>query len=248
VVRWPARLLASSEHFAAELHVRFGVSAERVVHLPDGVDPDVFRPDAPADDLRGRLGLEGKQIVAYLGVLTAYQGVDDLLLAWPTVVRAVPAAHLLLMGFPNERRYGVEVRRRGLETSVTLTGRVDYGEAPRYLALGDVLVSAKHASTEANGKLLCYMACGRPTVAYDGPVARELLGEAGSFVPMRDVAALADGLVALLSDPAERRRRGDALRERAVREFGWPALGRRLLETYRACLDAPVRQAMASRW
>jgi glycosyltransferase involved in cell wall biosynthesis len=222
-----------------ELRDTWGVPSSRIEALPDGVDTDTFRPSLAADDLRQTLGLTRKRILVYLGVLTAYQGVDDLLEAWPTVVHAVPDAHLLLMGYPNVERYGEVVRRRGLERSVTLTGRIDYREAPRYLALGDVAVSPKHASTEANGKLLLYMASGLPAVAYEGPVARELLGEAGRLVPLRDVDALADACATLLADPAERKRRGEALRERAVAQFGWPALGRQLVEVYRGAARTP---------
>jgi glycosyltransferase involved in cell wall biosynthesis len=206
-----------------------------VVPLPDGVDPEVFRPGLPAEDLRRELRLEGKRIVVYLGVLTPYQGVDDVLEAWPAVVAAVPEAHLLLMGYPNEDRYRARAVARGLEGSVTVTGRIDYGQAPRYLALGEVGVSPKRSTTEANGKLLNYMAAGLPTVAYDGPVSREILGDAGIRVPLGDTAALARACAALLADPREGKLRGQALRERAVSEFGWPALGRRLLDVYRAC-------------
>ena len=234
IVRGPSRVLASSASFARELCERWA-AGDRVVPLPDGVDPDVFRPGLPADDLRDALGLTGKRIVVYLGLLTAYQGVDDLLAAWPAVVAALPDAHLLLMGYPNEDRYRARVAAAGLGASVTVTGRIDYAQAPRYLALGEVAISPKRSATEANGKLLNYMACGLPTVAYDGPVARENLGDAGVFVPLGDRTALATALVGLLADAGERKRRGEALRERAVAQFGWPALAERLVEAYRAC-------------
>jgi glycosyltransferase involved in cell wall biosynthesis len=146
------------------------------------------------------------------------------------------------MGYPNDDRYRRVVAERGLQASVTVTGRIDYREAPRYLALGDVAVSPKRSATEANGKLLNYMATGLPTIAYDGPVAREILGDAGVLVPLGDVSALASGCAALLADAGERKRRGEALRERAVAEFGWPALGGRLVEVYRACLDERPRR------
>ncbi|MGH7322550.1 MAG: glycosyltransferase, partial [Candidatus Rokuibacteriota bacterium] len=235
ILRRPTRILASSAAFARELSEQWGVPADRIVPLPDGVDPDAFRPGLPTDDLRARLGVVGKRVVVYLGVLTPYQGVDDLLAAWPGVVQAVPNAHLLLMGYPNEDRYGREVARRGLAGSVTLTGRIAYGEAPRYLGLGEVAVSPKRSTTEANGKLLNYMACALPTVAYDGPVSRELLGEAGVRVPLGDTAALAAACAGLLADAGDRKRRGEALRERAVAEYSWPALGGRLVDAYRAC-------------
>ena len=160
-----------------------GIPGERIIVFPDGVDPVRFRPGLPTDDLRDALGLAGKRVLVYLGVLTTYQGVDDLLAAWPRVARAVPDAHLLLMGHPNLERYREAVMRLGLGGSVTVTGPIDDRETPRYLALGDVAVSPKHTSTEANGTLLLYMACGLPVVVYDGPVARELLGDAGRWSP-----------------------------------------------------------------
>jgi glycosyltransferase involved in cell wall biosynthesis len=237
VLGWPARLLPSSENFARELVEVRGVPRHRVVLLPDGVDPDFHRPGPALDDLRERLGLVGKRVVVYMGVLTEYQGIDDLLAAWPVVTAAVPDAHLLLMGHPNVERYRARVVEAGLAGSVTLTGRIDYQTSPQYLALGEVAVSPKHASTEANGKLLNYMAMGLPAVAYDGPVSRELLGDAGVYAPMRDVRALGTGIAELLRDPHEQKLRGQALRERAVAHFGWPALGRRLVDVYRTCLE-----------
>jgi glycosyltransferase involved in cell wall biosynthesis len=237
VLRWPARLLPSSENFARELVETRGVPRNRIVLLPDGVDPDFHRPAPAPDELRERLGLVGKRVVVYIGVLTEYQGVDDLLAAWPMVTAAVPDAHLLLMGHPNVERYRAHATERGLLASVTLTGPIDYQESPRYLALGEVAVSPKHASTEANGKLLNYMAMGLPAVAYDGPVSRELLGDAGVYAPMRDVPALAAAIAGLLRDPHEEKLRGQTLRERAVAHFGWPALGRRLVDVYRTCLE-----------
>ena len=231
-LRGPVRLLASSVSFARELSERWGGDG-RVVVLPDGVDPEVFQPHLPVHDLRHDLRLEGRRIVVFLGVLTPYQGVDDLITAWRQVASAVPDAHLLLMGHPNEARYRDVVRGAGLEGSITITGRIDYREAPRYLALGDVAVSPKLSGTEANGKLLNYMACGLPTIAYDGPIAREILGEDGTFVPRGDTAALAAACIALLEDAGERKRRGEALRERAVAEWSWSALAGRLVEVYR---------------
>jgi glycosyltransferase involved in cell wall biosynthesis len=241
-VRGPARLLASSASFARELAERWG-SGDRVIELPDGVDTEVFRPGLPTDELRRALRLEGRRIVVFLGVLTTYQGVDDLLAAWPAVVAAVPDAHLLLMGYPNEARYRNVVATAGLEGSVTVTGRIDYREAPRYLALGDVAVSPKRSTTEGNGKLLNYMAAGLPTIAYDTPIAREVLGEAGILAPLGDTAALAAACVALLEDAGERKWRGQALRERAIATFSWPMLAGRLVEAYRDALkESGVRR------
>jgi glycosyltransferase involved in cell wall biosynthesis len=237
VLRWPTRLLPSSANFARELLEVWRLPPARVVLLADGIDPDFIRPRPAPDRLREALGLVGKRVAIYLGVLTEYQGIDDLLLAWPKVMAAVPDAHLLIVGHPNVEHYRARAAALAPAGTVTLTGRVDYERTPDYLALGDVGVSAKHVSTEANGKLLNYMAMGLPAVAYDGPVSRELLGEAGVFAPMRDIGALAGALAGLLRDSHEQKLRGQALRERVVAHFGWPALGRRLVDVYRTCLE-----------
>ena len=182
-------------------------------------------------------------MIVFLGVLTQYQGVDALLEAMPLVRRAQPEAHLLLMGYPNEEHYRRVVQDRGLGDVVTLTGRVAYEHAPAWIGLGDIAVSAKQSLTEANGKLLNYMACGLPTVATDTPVNRELLGDAGIYVPVGRSDELARALVRLLTSPGERDARGRTLRARAESDFSWPALARRLVTLYADVAGAVCRPA-----
>ena len=111
-----------------------------------------------------------------------------------------------------------------------------YEQAPRWLNLGAVAVSPKRSLTEANGKLLNYMACGRPVVASDTPVNREVLGPAGLYAAVGDAGALAERLIEVLSDPEGARARGAALRARAKEAFAWPVLIERLEALYRAVL------------
>lgn len=241
LVRRPDRLVTSSSHGAALL-ARQGGGEDRIVPLPDGVDVGVFRPGQPDVELARRLGLDRKRIIVFLGVLTEYQGVDLLLDAVPAVIHQRPDAHFLVMGFPNEAHYRHLAAARGIERAVTFTGRVLYEQAPRWINLGEIAVSPKRSLTEANGKLLNYMACGRPVVASDTPVNREMLGEAGVYVAVGDAAALAARLVEMLVDPGESRARGAALRVRAEEEFAWPVLIERLEALYLSVLEQPGRR------
>ena len=200
LARRPDRIVASSRH-GVTLLVAQGVGPDAIEALPDGVDVDVFYPQ-PADPALVRaLQLEGKLVIVFLGVLTVYQGVDLLLDAVPQVIRNRPDAHFLVMGYPSETHYRNMVRARGIGHAVTLPGRIPYDEAPRWLNLGDVAVSPKLSLTEANGKLLNYMACGLPVVASDTPVNRELLGEDGIYAAAGDAQALAARLTELLGRP-----------------------------------------------
>ena len=237
LVRQPDAVLVSSTA-ALPLLAEQQVPADRIVSLPDGVDLQRFRP-LPADEtLLDHLHLRGKQIVVFLGVLTRYQGVDALIDAIPTVAQAVPDAHFLIMGYPDEDRYRALVASRGLQRWATLPGRVPYQDAARWLSLGTLAVSAKASLTESNGKLLNYMACGLAVVATDTAVNRELLGEAGVYTPVGDPQALATRLVELLGAPERRRALGAALRQRAEACFDWPVLTERLIEVYRGVAGA----------
>jgi glycosyltransferase involved in cell wall biosynthesis len=217
----------------------------RIVSLPDGADLDLFGPRPRDPALVDQLGLRGRRVVVFLGVLTPYQGVDALLDAASLVAARLPDVRFLVMGYPNEERYRAMARDRGLEAHVTFTGRIPYAKAPDWLTLGDVAVSPKQSLTEANGKLVNYMACGLPVVATDTPVNRELLGSYGRYAPVGDTAALAARLTELLENEGLRRELGGALRARAEAEFAWPALGARLVAIYEriAAGAAPVPQA-----
>jgi glycosyltransferase involved in cell wall biosynthesis len=239
LVRRPDRVLVSARA-TASLLAEQGVDPHRIEWLPDGVDLEQFHP-MPADvTLQDRFGLRNKQVIVFLGVLTAYQGVDLLLEAVPLVVRQVPDAHFLIMGYPHEEEYRRRAHAQGLSACVSLPGRVPYDQAARYLTLGIVAVSPKQSLTEANGKLLNYMACGLATVATDTPVNRDALGEAGLYAPVGSASALAGRLVELLQDPVRRVELGHALRRRAETYFSWPALSHRLVDIYER-VARPVR-------
>lgn len=241
--RLPHVAVASCGDVADELRERFAVP--HVIVALDGVDTGVFRPDLPAGDL-AHLVPPGRRAVVYLGVLSAYQGVDHLLEAVALVRRQVPEAYFLIMGYPHVERYRARARELGVAEHVAFPGRIDYDQAARYLALGQVAVGPKLSETESNGKLYNYMACALPTVAFDTPPSREILGELGVYAPRGDVEALAGEIAALLADPEAARRRGQALRRRVDKRFSWQNTACQLLAAYRlACEVGPAPKARA---
>ena len=198
---------------------------------PDGVDTQTFHPAVSAHSPEA-LVPAGRPIVVYLGLLNEYQGVPELLFAIPKVLRQVPDAHFLIMGYPNEELYRQRALALGVGDHVTFTGRVDYRQAPQYLALGSVAVSPKKDSTESNGKLYNYMAMSLPTVVFDTPVNREILGESGVYVPVGDVDGLAAAIARLLTDRRLATDLGTRLRRRVVDQFSWDYTARQLLSAY----------------
>ncbi len=252
----PDRIVSSSTRFASELRAQFP-RAPHISILADAVDTERFRPGLASAALRAELGIPaGRPIVVFLGVLAPHQGIDQLLGAARHVLASRSDTHFLVMGYPNVDVYRARATALGIADHMTFTGRIDYDRAGEYLGLGDLAVSAKLSTTEANGKLYNYMACGLPTVVFDSAVNREILGDLGNYARFGDERSLAGEMLALLERPDERRVRGEALRSRAVSEYSWERAGRQLETTYlellrdraaRAAKRAGSRQLDASR-
>lgn len=241
ITRLPTVTATSSTPGLHELRNQWDVAAERVTPLPDGVDTTLFRP-FPKEEARQRLAhllglpvLPPEPLIVYLGLLNSYQGIDLLLEAALLLEQRQVPFHLVLMGFPDES-YRRRVAELGLARRVRFTGRIDYGEAPLLLSAGDLAVSPKLAVTEANGKLLNYMACGLATVCFDTPVNRELLGEDGIYATPVTAGALADRLAGALADPGALRETGLKLRQRAHDHHSWDQRVRHLVACYQKLL------------
>lgn len=205
-----------------------------------GVDLELFRPypRKTLDDLAGQLQLPaGRKLVVYLGLLSEYQGVDLLLQAIPHVLQRCPAAHFLIMGYPREEYYRRKAQELGIAGHVTFPGCIDYTQAARYLSLGDVAVSAKITRMEGNGKLLNYLACGLPTVAFDLPGNQATLRDVGVYVPLGDYKALGAAIGGLLVDDARRRDLARRARRLAEQQYSWATIGRSIDAVYDTVLN-----------
>jgi glycosyltransferase involved in cell wall biosynthesis len=232
-------IITSSGAGRDDLVGKWRVSERKVTALMDGVDTAVFRP-WPRDDVRRRLGIDPQvPLVVFLGVLNRYQGIDLLLSAMVILKSQGSPVRFLVMGFP-EGGYKEKARELGVDDMVTFAGRIDYAKAPAYLSAGDLAVSPKISLTEANGKLFNYMACGLPTITFDTPVNREIMGDAGVYARFGDATDLAERIEILAADAAERERLGRLGREHAEKAHSWRARGKELFDIYR-------RLAMGSR-
>ena len=237
-----ADLIITSSQNAADVVVQeFGYPRNKVWTVPDSVDTEAFTPRDGLPDPEAPLRLQralgiprGRCLVIYLGLLAEYQGTGKILEAASLLVARGLPVHFLIMGFPGEEAYRSQAAQMGLAGHVTFTGKIPYSDAALYLAAGDVAVSPKVSETEGNGKLLNYMAAGLPTVAFNTPVAREILGDLGVYGQVGDSADLARALEVLVADPGFRARRGRELRARAVEHFSWQVAGLRLLDIYRS--------------
>jgi glycosyltransferase involved in cell wall biosynthesis len=208
--------------------------------MPDCVDTDFFRPRSATeqidvDTIKDQLGIpRDRTVVIYLGLLAHYQGTGHIVQAAQKVIAARPNTHFLIMGYPGFNEYYNLAWQLGVSDHMTFTGRVPYEHAARFLHVGDIALAPKLSLTEAAGKILNYMACALPTVAFDTPQAHEYMAQFGVYADRGDANSLADRIIELLQDPDRAYLLGQALRARAISGFSWDDAVRHILAVYDA--------------
>ena len=228
-------IITSSTPAADELVKSWGVPKRLVTAVTDGVNTDEFFAFDKAG-ARDMLHLpEHVPVAVFLGLFNRYQGVDLLLEVVSLLKQRGSRIHFLLMGFPDDK-YRRLALAAGIDDMITFTGKVDYAQAPLYLSAADVALSPKISLSEANGKLFNYMACGLPSLVFETPVNREILGDTGTYARFADPVDFADRLEALLADAARCVELGRRSREKAVREHSWDSRGATLIQLYQRVL------------
>jgi glycosyltransferase involved in cell wall biosynthesis len=190
------------------------------VYAPNGVDPEVYAP-----------GPEPREPATVLAVmrLRPEKAVPRLLDAWAQVEAAHASAVLELVGDgPERERIHQHARALGL-ARVRFLGLRD--DVPRLLRRATVYVHASEAEGMSNA-LLEAMASGCACVATDLAPNKDALDEAGLLVA-RTPAAIAEGLLALLRDPARRDALGRAARARAAGPLSLDSMVARYEALYR---------------
>jgi len=185
-----------------------GIEAARVTVIPNAVDVTDFHFGQPADEeLKAKLGLQGKTVIGFLGSFYAYEGLDLLIDALPCLATARNDLRLLLVGGgPQEAALKQRAAERGVADRVVFTGRVPHTEVQRYYSVVDVLAYPRHSMrlTELVTPLkpLEAMAQGHLLVASDVGGHRELIrdGSTGVLFKAGSADALAEAVLRLLDD------------------------------------------------
>lgn len=166
------------------------------------IDQVVSRDEVAAVRTRHGIALE-RNLVVYAGSFVALQALDLLLDAIPEVLAAVPNTTFLLVGGsdPEIAALRSQAQRLGVATHVILERSLPQAAIPAYLEAADVLVSPRTQGINSPGKLLNYLASGRPVVATDTLVHNQLLSEKSAILTPPTAAGLAAGLVTALTDP-----------------------------------------------
>lgn len=153
------------------------------------------------------LKLQHCDVLGFLGSFYAYEGLDLVIDAMPSLLARHSNARLLLVGGgPQEAALKAQVEALGLQEKVIFTGRVPHADVGKYYSLVDLLVYPRksmrltHLVTPL--KPLEAMAQGKAVIASDVGGHKELISdnETGFLFSAGDSQELAQRLVELLAD------------------------------------------------
>ena len=218
-----------------------GVLAENISMVPNAVDTKQFSSQQVRDsDLESQLKLSGKTVLGFFGSFYAYEGIAQAIDALPTIAKSIPSIHLLLVGGGNEEaNLKEQVKKLGLESMVTFTGRVPHQQIPRYASLVDAFIFPRQAMRLTHLvtplKPLESMAQGKLVIASDVGGHKELIehNKTGYLFRADDAQSLASVTVQALTDTEAKSRMIKAGFEFVETERTWQAIAKRYEVIYR---------------
>jgi glycosyltransferase involved in cell wall biosynthesis len=212
---------------------------QRIVTLPGGADAEAYQPTAANPEIRRALGGDaGHPLIGVVAGLRVMKGHRVVIEAAAQLARRGIRPRIAFVGRgAMESSLRQAIAQAGLEAQITLGGFAP--DLPAVMAALDLALYVPLESDGMSRVVFEYLAAGLPLVASRVGVVPEVLldGEHAALVPAGDAEALATTLAALLEDPAQRRRLGEAGRRLVIERFSGARLAA-ALETHYTRLNA----------
>ena len=213
----------------------YDVSGKKVLLIPHGI-PDLAFVDN--NYYKHKFGMEGRRTILTFGLLSKNKGIEVMLKAMPTIIKAVPSALYIVLGMthPSVLKYDGEsyrfslqkmVKELGLQDNVIFHNRfVSDEELHNFLCAADIYVTPYlNREQLTSGTLSFAVGTGKAVVSTPYWAAMELLAKGqGKLVRFGDWKHTAEAIVEILQDDS----RFYSLRRKAYdygRSRTWPKIG-----------------------
>ena len=235
-----AACVATSEETAREA-VSFGIPAERVYLIPNGVDGSEFRPATSIERVAARrlLGVACARMVLYVGRLSPEKNPLGLLDAWARIPESSRLGALLVyLGDGSEVSHVRDrIKALGLTSSVRLAGL--HGDVSRWYQAADFLTLSSLREGLSNSMIEA-MASGLPVIStrVSGASVLEQEPASGIVVDIADTVQYARAIDRLLWEDALRVRLGENARRRFEATFSLKLVADRTIQMYDSVLSS----------
>jgi len=142
--------------------------------------------------------------------------------------------HFLIIGYPTEN-LAPYLSDNDLTRICTLTGQVPFESLPELLTLADIAIDPKFSDAgEGSGKMLNYLACGLPVLAFDTHNNRNYLPS--DTLLASDIDDLQKNLLKLISDPETRASIARKNVHHFSKQYSWSITKEQLQQVYNKIL------------
>ncbi|HWK68767.1 MAG TPA: glycosyltransferase family 4 protein [Rhizobiaceae bacterium] len=233
--RFADATIATNETFRDIAVKRGGMDPDRVVVVKSYPEAAKFKPTAAEASLL----VPGKQLIGYIGIMGAQDGVETLVRAMAEIlhVRRRQDVNCIIIGDgPELARLKSIAAGLDLGNALQFTGYLSGPTLMAHLSALNIGV-IPDPPNDFNDKLSMnkvfeYMMLGLPFVQFNLIQATREAAGAALVVQEHSPKALADGILALVDDPERRERMGQSGRAIAERDFRWTTEARHYLDAY----------------
>jgi len=251
------RLIVMSEQAAEMLRDVYAVPPEKIDVIPHGV------PDLPFTDpnyFKDTLGVEGKSVLLTFGLLSPNKGIENVIRALPSILVSHPDVVYIVSGATHphlRKREGERYRESllalaedlGVAANLILSNRfVSAEELIQHVGAADIYITPyRHEAQVVSGTLAIALGAGKAIISTPYWHAKELLSDGrGVIVPFEDPSAIAEAVLHLLNNEAERH----SMRKRAYlhsRGTTWPNTARAYMATFQRARQERMSQPRAAK-
>lgn len=217
-----------------EYLVAQGVSAKKIKVIPNGANPDRFKPDdAAKKDIRKKLGIaEAALVVGFTGILRPWHGVHLFLEAFAAMHSEQKNVTALIVGDgPSYKELKELAAALGISNQVCFTGRVEHDEIPGLLAACEIAVSPRATFYASPMKISEYMSTGLAVIAPRMPNIEDLINDGvdGLLFEAENQDSLKSRILELITDEKKRLSIANAARERILSKGSWQHIAEQTL-------------------
>jgi glycogen(starch) synthase len=228
-----------SNYSLAKMKQYYGVDESKVRIVPNGVDPEKFKPAVDSSEAKRQFGLSEEPCVLFVGSLIPRKGLSFLVKAAEKIVKEHEKTKFLIVGDgPLKSKLLADVDAAGLSGGFKFMGNLKEDELAAAYDCADVFVLP--SIQEGQGIVLLEAeSSARPVVAFDIGGVNEAVrdGETALLVKRGDTDAMAEAISKLLADPELREKMGSNARKFVTENFTWDLCAQKMMQVYREALE-----------
>ncbi len=217
------------------LIVSWGIDSEKIIVVPNAVDTSLFNPQEKSKNLIEKHNLHGKIVVGFIGSITGYEGLDNLIVAVDELIADKYNISLIIVGDGNGKNKFEKIAK---SDQIIFTGRVPFSNVGEYYSVFDICVYPRNNSEVCRYvpplKPLEAMAMKKAVIVSDVAPLLEMIEDkqTGLVCKADDIDSLKGAVIKLYENKDLRERLATNANKWVVKNRSWDLVAEKYHEIY----------------